>query len=87
MTAPMLTARQLQERTGVSARWWQEQARLGRVEHARYGRQLRFPAHLANGVPAQPLASAPAPGTSPTGLSPRSRIARQAVASRKAGAR
>lgn len=77
----MLTAQQMEERTGVSARWWRDAARDGRVEHARYGRQVRFPAHLIEQGRRTPLPDVQRPvAPSPTGLSPRSRIARQAAA-------
>lgn len=80
MTAPMLTAEELAQRTGASARWWREQARLGRVEHSRHGRMLRFPAHLVDQARHIPTPDAfPASVPCATGLSPRSRIARQAA--------
>lgn len=82
----MLTAQQMEEATGVSARWWRDEARAGRVEHARYGRQVRFPAYLVDAGRRRPLAEVtPTVRPNPTGLSPRSRIARQVAVQARAG--
>ena len=38
----LLTAEQLEQRTGVSATWWEQAARENRVPHVRIGRYARF---------------------------------------------
>ncbi len=38
----LLTAEQLEQRTNVSASWWEQAAREQRVPHARIGRYVRF---------------------------------------------